>query len=150
MKNIITLLLTLLFLTNCGYTPIYSDKNFDFKIENIVILENNKLNNKIKKRLKNFSNQNSQKIILLEVDAKKIINTLVKDSKGDPSRYEMIIDIKLKASYGLNKNVNRSFEERFSYNGNKNKFELKQYEKEIENLLINKNMDRIIVYLSEV
>tara|TARA_B110000037_G_C16967449_1_gene443608 strand:- start:160 stop:612 length:453 start_codon:yes stop_codon:yes gene_type:complete len=150
MKNIITLLLTLLFLTNCGYTPIYSDKNFDFKIENIVILKNNKLNNKIKKRLKNFSNQNSQKIILLEVDAKKIINTLVKDSKGDPSRYEMIIDIKLKASYGLNKNVNRSFEERFSYNGNKNKFELKQYEKEIENLLINKNMDRIIVYLSEV
>tara|TARA_B110000027_G_scaffold45380_1_gene49909 strand:+ start:2972 stop:3424 length:453 start_codon:yes stop_codon:yes gene_type:complete len=150
MKNIITLLLTLLFLTNCGYTPIYSDKNFDFKIENIVILKNNKLNNKIKKRLKNFSNQNSQKIILLEVDAKKIINTLVKDSRGDPSRYEMIIDIKLKASYGLNKNVNRSFEERFSYNGNKNKFELKQYEKEIENLLINKNMDRIIVYLSEV
>ena len=150
MKNIITLLLTLLFLTNCGYTPIYSDKNFDFKIENIVILKNNKLNNKIKKRLKNFSNQNSQKIILLEVDAKKIINTLVKDSKGDPSRYEMIIDIKLKASYGLNKNVNRSFEERFSYNGNKNKFELKQYEKEIENLLIKKNMDRIIVYLSEV
>ena len=129
---------------------IYSDKNFDFKIENIVILKNNKLNNKIKKRLKNFSNQNSQKIILLEVDAKKIINTLVKDSRGDPSRYEMIIDIKLKASYGLNKNVNRSFEERFSYNGNKNKFELKQYEKEIENLLINKNMDRIIVYLSEV
>ena len=148
MNKIITILLTFLFLMGCNYTPIYSGKNFDFKLKNIINAKKNQLDFIIERRLQNFSNQESQKIISLKVDTQKEINILSKDSKGDPSRYEMIIDIKLETSYRQNQNINQSFKERFNYNSNVNKFELNQYEKEIENLLIDKNIDKIIAYLS--
>ena len=150
MKKIITALLTFLFIANCGYTPIYSSKNFNFKIKNITKLTNDPLNSNVEKRLKNFSDQTGENEISLRVDTQKKINTLLKDSKGDPSRYEMIISIKIEITYGLDQIVSESFEERFNYNANKNKFELRQYEKEIKDLLINKNIDNIIVYLSKL
>ena len=150
MKKIITALLTFLFIANCGYTPIYSSKNFNFKIKNIKKLTNDPLNSNVEKRLKNFSDQTGENEISLRVDTQKKINTLLKNSKGDPSRYEMIISIKIEITYGLDQIVSESFEERFNYNANKNKFELRQYEKEIKDLLINKNIDNIIVYLSKL
>ena len=150
MNKIIINLLAFLFFTNCGYTPIYSNKNFDLYLEKISSTKNNSLNSKIKKRLQIFSNQESKKVISLVVDAQKITNILAKNSKGDPSRYEMIVDIKLVAEYGQSQNITKSFKERFNYNSNTNKFELNQYEKEIEELLINKNIDRIIIYLSKI
>ena len=150
MKKIITILLTFLFLTSCGYTPMYSKKNFDFKLKDITIPKSDRLNSKVQKRLLNFSNQESQKVISLKVAAQRKINVLTKNSKGDPSRYEMIIDVKLDAVHGQNQNITQSFQERFNYNTNSNKFELKQYEKEIEDLLINKTIDLIIIYLSKI
>jgi len=150
MKKIIATLLTFIIFTSGGYTPIYSNKNFDFKLKNIISSKDNQLNSNVEKKLLVFSNQESQKIISLKIDVQRKINILTKDSKGDPSRYEMIIDIKLETTYGQNQNVIRSFQEKFNYNTNSNKFELNQYEKEVENLLINKNIDRIIAYLSKV
>ena len=150
MNKIIITLLAFLFFTNCGYTPIYSNKNFNLYLERINSTKNTPLNSKIKKRLQIFSNQESNKVISLTVDAQKEANILAKNSKGDPSRYEMIININLKTAYGQNQNITKSFQERFNYNSNINKFELNQYEKEIEDLLINKNIDRIIVYLSKI
>ena len=150
MNKIIITLLAFLFFTNCGYTPIYSNKNFDLYLEKISSTKNNSLNSKIKKRLQIFSNQESKKVISLVVDAQKITNILAKNSKGDASRYEMIISIKLEIQYGQNQKVNQSFQERFNYNSNKNKFDLNQYEKVIEDLLVDKNIDRIINTLSEL
>jgi len=150
MKKIITILLTFLFVTSCGYTPIYSTKNYDFKLKNIVTTKNKRLDSKVQKQLQSFSNNDSEKIISIEVDTQKHINTLAKDSRGNPSRFEMVVSIELQTTYGQNQNKSSFFEERFNYNSNVNKFELNQYEKEIEDLLINKNINRIIVYLSGV
>ena len=150
MKKIIAILLTFLFVTSCGYTPIYSSKNYDFNLKNIVSKKNKRLDSKVRKQLQNFSNEESEKLISIEVGTQKQINTLAKDSKGNPSRYEMIINIELQTTYGQNQYKNFFFEERFNYNSNINKFELNQYEKEIEDLLINKNINRIIIYLSGV
>tara|TARA_B100000780_G_C21107633_1_gene447386 strand:+ start:785 stop:1237 length:453 start_codon:yes stop_codon:yes gene_type:complete len=149
MKKLIIILITSLFLTNCGYTPIYSSKKFDFNLKKIINSNNDPLNSIINKKLQNFSNQESQKIITLKIDGQEKINTLAKNSKGDPSRYEMVINIKLEATFGENKKINKSFQEKFNYNANTNKFELSQYEKEIKNLLINRNINRIIVYLTK-
>ena len=150
MKKIIKVLITFIFLTGCGYTPIYSNKNFDFRLKNVTLAKSSKINSKVEKRLQNFSNQKSRKIISLKVDAQKQINIIAKDSKGDPSRYEMIISIKLETEYDQNQGASQFFEERFNYNTNSNKFDLSQYEKVVEDLLINKNMDRIIYYLSGI
>ena len=47
-------------------------------------------------------------------------------------------------------NKTKSFSTNFNYNNNANKFTLKQYEKEIENILINKVVEKSIIYLSEL
>ena len=150
MKKIIIFLIAIVFLTNCGYTPIYSNKNLNFKLEKIISSKNSQLNSIVQRRLVRFTNQEGGKEISLKLDSQKKISVLAKNSKGDPSRYEMIIEINLEITYDQNQSINQSFQEAFNYNGNTNKFELNQYESEIEDLLINKNIERIITYLSKI
>ena len=151
MKKIIFIFIALFMLNNCGYTPIYSSINNNFYIE-ISQKDRSKLNSKIVNNIKKFSNQNSENIIQLEISSNKKINIISKDKKGDPSRFSMIISLTInilnKNNYEINKT--KSFTEKFDYNNNSNKFALKQYEKDFEDNLINKIIERSILYLSEL
>ena len=151
MKKLIFLVIALFVLNNCGYTPIYSSKNNNFNIE-ISQKDRSKLNSKIENNIKKFSNQNIENIIQLEISSNKKINIISKDKKGDPSRFSMIISLTInilnKNNYEINKT--KSFTEKFDYNNNSNKFSLKQYEKDIEDNLINKIIERSVIYLAEL
>ena len=151
MKKLIFVVIALFMLNNCGYSPIYSSKNNNFYID-ISQKDRSKLNSKIENNIKKFSNQNSENTIQLEISSNKKINTISKDKKGDPSRFNMTISLTInilnKNNYEINKT--KSFTEKFDYNNNSNKFSLKQYEKDIENNLINKIIERSILYLSEL
>ena len=151
MKKLIFVVIALFMLNNCGYNPIYSSKNNNFYID-ISQKNRSKLNSKIENNIKKFSNQNSENIIQLEISSNKKINIISKDKKGDPSRFSMIISLTInilnKNNYEINKT--KSFTEKFDYNNNSNKFSLKQYEKDIEDNLINKIIERSILYLSEL
>jgi len=151
MKKLIFLVIALFMLNNCGYSPIYSSKNNNFYID-VSQKDRSKLNSKIEEYIKRFSNQNSENIIRLEISSNKKINIISKDEKGDPSRFSMIISLTIntlnKNNYEINKT--KSFSKTFDYNNNSNKFELKQYEKDIENNLINKIVERSVIYLSEL
>ena len=151
MKKLIFVVIALFMLNNCGYNPIYSSKNNNFYID-ISQKDKSKLNSKIANNLKIFSNQNSKNIIQLEISSNKKINTIQKDKKGDPSRFQMTvflnINILSKNNYKTNKT--KSFFSEFNYNNNSNKFSLKQYEKEILDTLINKIVENFVKYLSEL
>ena len=151
MKKLIFVVIALFMLNNCGYSPIYSSKNNNFYID-ISQKDRSKLNSKIENNIKKFSNQNAENIIQLEISSNKKINTISKDKKGDPSRFNMTISLTIyilnKNNYEINKT--KSFTEKFDYNNNSNKFSLKQYEKDIEDNLINKIIERSIIYLSEL
>ena len=151
MKKLIFVVIALFILNNCGYSPIYSSKNNNFNID-VSQKDRSKLNSKIEKNIKKFSNQNTENTIRLEISSNKKINTISKDKKGDPSRFNMTISLTInilnKNNYEINKT--KSFTEKFDYNNNSNKFSLKQYEKDIENNLINKIIERSIIYLSEL
>ena len=151
MKKLIFVVIALFMLNNCGYSPIYSSKNNNFYID-ISQKDRSKLNSKIENNIKKFSNKNSENIIQLEISSNKKINIISKDKKGDPSRFSMIISLTInilnKNNYEINKT--KSFTEKFDYNNNSNKFSLKQYEKDIEDNLINKIIERSIIYLSEL
>ena len=151
MKKLIFVVIALFMLNNCGYSPIYSSKNNNFYID-ISQKDRSKLNSKIENNIKKFSNQNSENIIQLEISSNKKINIISKDKKGDPSRFSMTISLTIntlnKNNYEINKT--KSFSEKFDYHNNSNKFELKQYEKDIEDNLINKIVERSIIYLSEL
>ncbi len=151
MKKLIFVVIALFMLNNCGYNPIYSSKNNNFYID-ISQKDRSKLNYKIENNIKKFSNQNTENIIQLEISSNKKINIISKDKKGDPSRFSMIISLTInilnKNNYEINKTKN--FTEVFDYNNNSNKFSLKQYEKDIEDNLINKIVKESIIYLSEL
>ena len=152
MKKLIFIVVALFFLNNCGYTPTYSLKNNNFYIKEISQKNRSKLNSKIINNIEKFSNQNSENIIQLEINSNKKIDIISKDKKGDPSRFQMIIFLNInilnKNNYEINKT--KSFTANFNYNNDSNKFSLKQYEKEIEDVLINKIVEETIKYLSEV
>ena len=151
MKKIIVILIALFILNNCGYSPIYSSKNNNFYIKEISQKNKNKLDSKIINNIKKFSNKDSENRIELKISSEKKIDIITKDKKGDPSKFQMTIllniNILKKKNYEINKT--KTFSENFNYNNNKNKFSLKQYEKEIENILIKKIVDKFIIYLSE-
>ena len=152
MKKILVFLLlsSFLLLNNCGYESIYSKGSGNFFIKNIKIKTNDEINYKIKNRLKIFSNSNSKNRYDLEIEALKSIRIVSKDSKGDPKIYQMNIKVKVKLieNYQNIKEIN--FEEYFNYNNNSNKFELKQYEKNIEDNLIEKNIENLTFYISNI
>jgi hypothetical protein len=151
MKKIIFIVIALFMLNNCGYTPIYSSKNNNFYIE-ILQKDKSKLNSKIENNIKKYSNQNSKNTIKLEISSNKKIDVTSKDSKGDPLKFQMTVSLKInnisKNNYKINKT--KSFFSNFNYNNNSNKFSLKQYEKEIEDILINKITEETIMYLSQL
>ena len=151
MKKLIFIVIALFMLNNCGYTPINSSKNNNFYIE-ISQKDRNKLNSKIENNIKKYSNQNSENTIKLEISSNKKINVTSRDSKGDPLKFQMTVSLNInilsKNNYKINKT--KSFFSEFNYNNNSNKFSLKQYEKEIEDILINKITEETIMYLSQL
>ena len=148
MKKIIIIVIALFILNNCGYTPIYSSKEKNFYIEKISKKNSSKLNSKFANNLKIFSNKNSKNIIEIEIDSVKKIETSQKDNKGDPSRFQMTIVLNINI-ISENYNKTKTFSSDFNYSNDSNKFSLKQYEKEIENNLISKIVEKSIIYLSD-
>ncbi len=152
MKKIFLFLL-ILAINNCGgYKPIFLGDDLNFFIENIEIKENDKIARKIEKRLRPYT-LNKDKIkynkINLEILSTLSERIISKDSKGNPLIYEIKIDINIvyiKDEIKKNKN----YMETFSINNQSNKFELGQYKKTIQDNLINKIFERIIIDLSTI
>ena len=151
MKKLIFVVIALFMLNNCGYAPVYSSKDNNFNV-NISQIDRSKLNYKIENHIKKFINKNSENTIELKINSKKIINIISKDNKGDPSRFSMVITLTANTLSKNNYEINKTeiFTENFDYENNSNKFSLRQYEKDIENNLINKIVERFIIYLVEL
>ena len=150
MKKITLTLILFLMLTSCGYKALYSNKNLNLNIIKIEKIKKNKLNLTIEKRLNNFSNKQALNKISLKIDAEKEIKVVSKNMQGDPSRYQMIIKLNINIIDDQNKKINKNITQDFSYNTNSNRFTLSQYEKEIEEVLINKIIDELIKDLSKL
>ena len=150
MKKIALTLIAFLMLTSCGYRALYSNKNLNLNIIKIEKIKKNKLNLKIEKRLNNFSNEQALNKISIEMNAEKQVKIVAKDIRGNPSRYQMIIELNINIIHDQNKKINKKIAQQFSYNTNSNRFTLSQYEKEIEEILINKIIDELIKDLSKL
>ena len=142
------LFLGFLLLADCGYQPIFSSNDLNFLIEQIVYDENDKISLKINNQLNYLtSTKNYTKIIKLKLKSEKKIVVSSKDSKGDPSVYKMTISSNLQIysdeQIVLEKNISKNF----SYKNISNKFDLKNYEKTIEETLIDRIKEVIILIL---
>jgi len=142
-KLLITFLLILL--TSCDYSPIYSIEDSKFRINEIKTTGNKKINKIFIKKITKFKNNSSNIIYDLEVSSSKIVRSITKDERGKTKILEMIIsfNINIKRNDKILKNKNIS--NNFSYNNNSNKFELKQYEKDIQNKMIENTVEEFIL-----
>ena len=128
----IYLLLIILILTSCGYTPIYnsSDKS-DYKINIIEKSGDRLINNLIVSEIKSISNSQSNTIFNLKVNTvfEKII--ISKSAKGTVSDYQLI----LKSNFVIIKGDNSetiSFVEKQNIKNTSDIFEQKNYENTIK------------------
>ena len=147
MKKII-LVLSFLLLVSCGYQPIFSSKTSNFLIEEIIYNENDKVSLKIRNNLTYLSKtENYIKVIRLKLSSEKKIDKSSKDSKGDPLVYKMTISTNLEIYSSNELTMQKNITKNFSYKNTENKFDLKQYEKTIENNLIETIKEDIILIL---
>ena len=148
MKSLISIIVLSLTLTNCGFKPIYSSKNSNFEIIEILNKNKNKNSFEIEKMIKALSNQEASKKVKLEIDYKQSMETILKDRKGDPSQKKISITVNLKVKNDRdNILANKNFYEEFNYNVQSDKFSMGQYEDNIINNLNNKISNDVIFLL---
>ena len=146
-KQKIFLIYILILLTGCGYNPIYSSKNIsDIEINKVVILGDKKINRKLLSLLNIKESNQLKNSYVLNIETKKIKKITAKDKIGNISIY----NIYLEAVVTLKQDDNiktKTFNSSFSYNNQKNKFELSRKEDNIESGLIENIAERIILFI---
>ena len=135
-------------LSSCDYKPILSYKNYKFSINVDKITGDEKVNSIITNNLNNL--KGNEKEFYVTLSSKKEKNIISKDSKGDPSIFELIINVnynvKLNGEIIIENNILR----KTTYNNISDKFELESYEKTILNNICTDISDRIIFSISEI
>ncbi len=135
-------------LLSCSYTPIFSEKNYNFGIEVISFAKKGEknVNRIIKNRFDLIQQVNDKKLrkYSIFVETSKTRKVVSKDSKGDPVKFELIISANYRISENEEEILVRSVERKNIYDNNSDKFKLEQNEKIIiENL--SKNISEIIL-----
>ena len=137
-----------LMLTNCGFKPIYNSKNSNFQIIEIENKNENKNSFFIENTIMSLSNKDALRKLKLEIDYEKSLITILKDSKGDPSKKKLSVIVNLKIKNERDNVItNKNFNEEFSYNVQSDKFNMSQYEDNIINNLNTKISNDIIFLL---
>ena len=141
-------LIFFLILSSCGYQPIYSTKNLNFTIGKVE-KENTSLNNKFAKSINALTNRESDKKINIKIESDKNIRVKSKDSKGNTLVLELEINLKF-INLDSDDQVQQSLSRKITYNNSDDKFKLKEYENELEDILITKIIEDLINYLSNI
>ena len=135
-------------LSSCGYQPIYSTKNLNFTIGNIE-KKNSSLNNKFEKAINNLKNKETNKKINIKIESAKKIEIKSKDSKGNALVIELGINLRF-SSPKKDNGAEKLLSQKITYNNSDDKFKLNQYVNELEEILINKIVEDLINYLSNI
>jgi len=146
MKKII-LIFMIFFLSNCGYTPIYDNRdNTSFKII-IENLEGNKsINNIIERKLKRYSDNKIDKIFVINVQTTFNKNILSKDKTGRATDLELSTNVNFMVKY-KNQIKEFSFKESLNIDNSSDFYEQSNYENNIKNNFVNTIVEKLIVKL---
>ena len=144
----ITLLFLFFSFWNCGYAPLYIQKqDLDQPIKIITLNGNKKINKIIISSLGLKEDKNIKSGYVLELNSTKKINVVSKDKNGNPSVYRSYIKVNITLNNGELIIKQKEFNSSFTYNVTQNRFALSQYQKDIELNLINEISEKIFIYL---
>ena len=129
-----------IFITSCGYTPIYSNlKNKNINIQVEKINGNKDVNQLIIQKLSRYQNQSSEEVYNVNIDTNYEKLILAKNTAGNATNFRLNLDVKIIATLnGISKEL--KFNEKFDMKKGDTIFEEEKY----ENIIIN-DMTNIII-----
>ena len=143
-------LMLILFLSACGYTPIYSKKDIIFNINNIEFTGDKTVKQKINEKLSNYRNNfDKKKQIDLILNGTKNVITVSKNAKGEAQSYKIIINVKMRAIFENDNFVEKTFIKSATYNAVERISKLKSTENKLMLNLSTQIADEIILNLLE-
>jgi hypothetical protein len=148
-KNFIILII-FLFLNGCGFTPIFNSENININIDKIDF-DNNKINRNLAKTISAFSNQNNNNPYDLYIYSYSKKNVATKDSKGNPSIYNLQLKVDITLINNDDKEeLKKSFFENINLNNSDDKFKLKIIENNLIEQMSQKILQDILKFLASV
>jgi len=149
LKKIIIILLSTLYLTSCGFTPIYSKKNLDFQINNIQFEGDREIKAILLSNLSAYKTKEKDKYNYdLNIKSEKKVEIASKNTKGEATVYKIninsIVEIFLDDKLLLTKHYNNSS----IYSSEKKIIKMKEVESRNLSNLSSKLASEIILTLS--
>jgi len=93
-KKKIIIFTLILFLSNCGFTPIYlNNTKGNFSIEQVNYEGDRELNNFLKLNLNKYKDVNNDNKIFIEANSKYEKIALSKDKTGKITSYQLIVEV---------------------------------------------------------
>ena len=149
LKKIIIILLSTLYLTSCGFTPIYSKKNLDFQINNIQFEGDREIKAILLSNLSAYKTKKKDKYNYdLNIKSEKKVEIASKNIKGEATIYKIninsIVEVFLDDKLLLTKHYNNSS----IYSSEKKIIKMKEVESRNLSNLSSKLASEIILTLS--
>tara|TARA_B100000965_G_scaffold227716_1_gene190599 strand:- start:1370 stop:1819 length:450 start_codon:yes stop_codon:yes gene_type:complete len=136
------------FLFSCSYDPILKQKNYNFSINLNNVKGDKEINSIISEKFNSINGSGKNyELTLISNKTKKIMS---KDTKGDPSIFELQINVKYKVNISNKNLIEREVNRKTTYNNISDKFELENYEKSIVKNLSLDISDNIINSISDI
>ena len=143
----IIFILSFLLITNCGFKPILVKSNYDFSINIKNGLGSDRVNRQITGSLENLNGSTNYQVSLISNEQK---NTISKDSKGDPSILEIILNLNYKVEKGNEILIDKNLVQRSTYNNISDKFELSKSEEILVQNLTENFIQEIVSSISSL
>ncbi len=132
----ILILFFFVFVSACGFKPILVGNNYKFSIKINESLGDKEVNTLIENRLKTLNGES--KTFKINLNSREDKNIISKDSKGDPTILELVINLNYKLFENDKLLLNKDLTEKSTYNNITDKFELSKSEEILrENLIEN-------------
>ena len=141
------ILFSLLLFTSCGYQPMYKQINSNFEFYDLKLEANQNLGKRILDNLNVVENSLDNTLNELIIKSNLSIEKTSKNSRGITESFRSNLNIELKILKNNEVIDSQNFNESFAYSDKNTRFELLEYQREIEEVLIKKISGRIRLYL---
>ena len=142
------LIIFLMFISACGYEPLNKSlPESNIKISKKTFSGDSQINRKLLNKI-NLKETKDELGYELKLNSNKIIDPIAKDKSGNVTKYKTTITIVVELIENQKTIKTRSFSKNFNYSNLSNKFELKEYQKNVETNLINTIARDIKIFLN--
>ena len=150
MLKIFKIAIIFLFISNCGYVPIYYNQNNLGLNINVVSLEGEKdINISIAQKLNRYQSEKNEKVYDVKVVSDYEKKTLTKNETGNITNFRLILDVDFIVNV-KNEYKTMNFVEKFDMKENDTLFEQSNYEKNIKkdmiDLIIQKFTSQLLTF----